>query len=394
MAPSGDFYTLLKVSQSASPEEIADALRRELMMWSRRAANAPKAADRSEAEQRVEELGQAKATLTDPARRAAYDQTLGIKPRMPIIESIIPETWRDQQPPSDPTQRYRPPRGAGWQAWIGVMFRWARAHKRISALIVIVLIAVIASAGHGGSGGGSSKVSPQTRAAIQAAIVPAIESCAQSAETDPANCPQDVGVEGVTGVVWHLYGDPATGVEITPSGSGYTVVGATVMTLHYDEDGDTTFEVEDIDYQATATVNNGHARLHELQASDEQSTETKPRPNLSDRAVDAAVQAAFARCVASTSVVPPEYCPANDPDADPDSGTQVTWSMASRANPLLNSTISYDSTYGVLHVVGSYNLSIHFVEDGDAESQNFTGDYDAVVADERGSATVLDIQSS
>jgi hypothetical protein len=96
-----DYYTLLKVSRGASAEEIEDALRQRLMIWSRRASNAPKAADRHEAEQQVELLGQAKTILTDPARRAQYDHTLaGDQPEQvpwPIPHRNTPDPWPNFQ---------------------------------------------------------------------------------------------------------------------------------------------------------------------------------------------------------------------------------------------------------------------------------------------------------
>jgi tetratricopeptide (TPR) repeat protein len=73
---SDDYYALLKVPRDASAQEVEDALRQQLNIWSRRANNAPRAADRREAEENVELLQKAKAALTDPAHRDEHDRAL------------------------------------------------------------------------------------------------------------------------------------------------------------------------------------------------------------------------------------------------------------------------------------------------------------------------------
>ncbi len=100
-----DYYAVLKVPRDASTEDIQDALRQENMKWSRRSNNAPRAADRHEAEQRVELLAQAKSVLTDPARRAQYDASIGIAPRAPVmnpVDSPWPRVERPQPQPQPP----------------------------------------------------------------------------------------------------------------------------------------------------------------------------------------------------------------------------------------------------------------------------------------------------
>jgi hypothetical protein len=71
-----DYYSLIKVSRDASAEDIRKAIQHERIGWSNRANNAAAVADREEAEERVELLGEIKDVLTDPDRRAQYDKTL------------------------------------------------------------------------------------------------------------------------------------------------------------------------------------------------------------------------------------------------------------------------------------------------------------------------------
>jgi curved DNA-binding protein CbpA len=104
-----DYYAVLKVPRDASIEDIQDALRQENMKWSRRSNNAPRAADRHEAEQRVELLAQAKSVLTDPARRAQYDASIGIAPRAPVMNPVDSPWPRVEQPQPQPQPPMWPP---------------------------------------------------------------------------------------------------------------------------------------------------------------------------------------------------------------------------------------------------------------------------------------------
>ncbi|HTB50203.1 MAG TPA: tetratricopeptide repeat protein [Solirubrobacteraceae bacterium] len=73
---SEDYYALLGLPRDASLEEVEDALRQQLNVWSRRVNNAPRAADRREAEEKVELLEQAKAVLRDKSGRLEYECAL------------------------------------------------------------------------------------------------------------------------------------------------------------------------------------------------------------------------------------------------------------------------------------------------------------------------------
>jgi hypothetical protein len=78
-----DYNKVLGVQRTALLEDIQDASREASVRWSRRANTAPKAADRSNAEQRVELLAEIKSVLTDPARKSQYDATPGGGQRSP-----------------------------------------------------------------------------------------------------------------------------------------------------------------------------------------------------------------------------------------------------------------------------------------------------------------------
>jgi curved DNA-binding protein CbpA len=108
---AADLYSLIKVSRDATVADIEDAWRGEHKKWSNRSNNAPRAADRLEADQRVEELASVKAVLTNPARRAEYDISIGrrsdgAKPRPPVDPG-----WPEDPPPVNP--KWPDPPGGG-----------------------------------------------------------------------------------------------------------------------------------------------------------------------------------------------------------------------------------------------------------------------------------------
>lgn len=71
------YYQILQVDPAADPEVIDAAFRRLALKFHPDRSSVPDAADR------MRELLEAKACLSDPAKRRAYDQTLGIVRRQP-----------------------------------------------------------------------------------------------------------------------------------------------------------------------------------------------------------------------------------------------------------------------------------------------------------------------
>lgn len=69
------FYQVLQVDPAADPEVIDAAFRRLALKYHPDRSTVPDAADR------MRDLLEAKACLSDPTRRRAYDATLGIVPR-------------------------------------------------------------------------------------------------------------------------------------------------------------------------------------------------------------------------------------------------------------------------------------------------------------------------
>ena len=79
------YYQILQVDPAADPEVIEAAFRRLALKYHPDRSAVPDAADR------MRELLEAKACLTDPDRRRVYDASLGIAPRRPRPAAMRPE---------------------------------------------------------------------------------------------------------------------------------------------------------------------------------------------------------------------------------------------------------------------------------------------------------------
>ena len=79
------YYQILQVHPAADPDVIEAAFRRLALKYHPDRSAVPDAADR------MRELLEAKACLTDPDRRRVYDASLGIAPRRPRPAAMRPE---------------------------------------------------------------------------------------------------------------------------------------------------------------------------------------------------------------------------------------------------------------------------------------------------------------
>jgi Flp pilus assembly protein TadD len=101
-APVANYYSELKVSPTASADEIKKAIHRELRVWSNR-TNAPQIERRQEAERKVKLLEEAEAVLLEATKRSEYDRNLRSaggperevgEAELKDITDLVHEGWR------------------------------------------------------------------------------------------------------------------------------------------------------------------------------------------------------------------------------------------------------------------------------------------------------------
>lgn len=281
------------------------------------------------------------------------------------------------------------------------LLAWSRQHPKRAAVGVLAVIVVvsIANAGggkpHSGSGSSASKLpAGATPAVVLAPVVSAIESCAKAATGSPANCPQH-SWNGASTVVWTLYGDPGSGAQIAYSGGVFTVAGHTVMTEQdVQSSSATNVHVDHVGYQAAVNWNSGHPSLSALASLDQEPSPAivVARPEAaSDAAVSQALVGAYDQCLSSTKPTLPAGCLGlNALDYAPNSTPSVTWH--SGQDVLLNTRVTYDSSYGVFHVIGSYVVDLSWQDPNTgAGSHTYSGNYDAQIAYSGGRLQIMNI---
>jgi hypothetical protein len=190
-----------------------------------------------------------------------------------------------------------------------------------------------------------------------------------------------------SGVVWKLYGNPVSGAQIEGGGSSYTVFGVATMTVSYVDYFGAQFSEQNVPYEAVvhSTGTTWHLSLMEAMQDTPPNPVVIPRPLVNGVQLRSIVRGAFRICVASRSPTPPPICPAQSSDQ---SGGY--WTM--QGNPLRNSAVTYDSSTGLLHVVGSYALEYHYYLYG-PNTDPLSGTYDAQIADNNGHLVLLTMQS-
>jgi tetratricopeptide (TPR) repeat protein len=97
-----NYYSILKVSQSASVDDVKNAINRELRLWSNR-TNAPQIERRQEAERMVKLLEEAESILLNENKRSEYNKKLATAPSeerkiddqdIAGKEDLVKEGWR------------------------------------------------------------------------------------------------------------------------------------------------------------------------------------------------------------------------------------------------------------------------------------------------------------
>lgn len=267
------------------------------------------------------------------------------------------------------------------------------------ALIFIVFVVISVGGWLFGSGHSEppfpkkSQIWPSgaNQAAIMAPIITQLQSCAKEVVLAPANCPQSTSDtdSGATNVRWSLYGSSDAGARIVYHDGRFDVIGHTVMTVAYQSSyGGPAFSVQLVQYRASVTWHHSTASLVNLQPS---SIKPKPaisvvNPNIPWSQLRSAVSMTFQICIRHGSPMPP-YCPVTDST----SATDAKWALS--GDPLLNARATYDPSWGLIHVIGSYAAVLHYQDVFGPETEPHSGTYDAILAVDNNGIHTLQIQN-
>jgi hypothetical protein len=275
-------------------------------------------------------------------------------------------------------------------------------------VVLFVLIAVIIYVINllSGSGNSAPQVSFPARSgpwptgattgAVTAPVVAKLEDCAKAPVLAPVNCPQSEPdyYAGAVDVRWSLHGNATDGAKIVFWRHEFYVLGNAVMEVTYADASNTNYlDVRVVHYLARLRWQNSHASLVGIRAVSAESGPRiiKSRPVVTWSQVAGAVRVAFSHCVAVRHAPLPPYCPTNPYSGAPQG--QARWRLT--ADPLLNAQQSFDPASGLIHVIGSYAMSVSYSLPLIGIQRDFqSGNYNATISLDQGRLNVLQITAS
>jgi hypothetical protein len=217
-----------------------------------------------------------------------------------------------------------------------------------------------------------------------------LASCAEEPLLSPEYCPQSVSssADNVSNVQWVIHGSPTYGARIAYHNGRFYILGHAVMTVTYDSDSGSQWQMQIFGYEAVVTWDGGHATLASSSAVSLTGGPSvmKHNPNLPWSEVSNVVETGFRQCAASHVAPLPPQCP----DIG-NGGSGVRWQLMN--NPLLNARESFDVSTGLVHVTGSFVLSESYSELlFGHQTYTWSGYYNASISLDGTSITLLELE--
>ncbi|MFG2058972.1 hypothetical protein ACGFI9_33615 [Micromonospora sp. NPDC048930] len=234
-------------------------------------------------------------------------------------------------------------------------------------------------------------------AAVLAAALGGLQSCAKAVVLQPQNCPQQVkdwGVSDASTVTWRIHGVPGDGAVIHYNGKEgrFHVLGTAVMTASYETASGPALKLRIIEFWARVEWAAGKAKLAELRNYDDtpRPVTEKRDPQVPDEIALSLVKAAFERCVKTRkSQLPPE-CPDTYSGAG---SSRVSWKL--NGDPSINAKPRFEPSTGLIHVAGDFSMTASYRQMFfGATSQPISGKYDAILSVDDGKPQVLRINAA
>ncbi|MFG2061078.1 hypothetical protein ACGFIK_06620 [Micromonospora sp. NPDC048871] len=234
-----------------------------------------------------------------------------------------------------------------------------------------------------------------TQQAVAAAASDWLDRCQKSDSPSPANCPQSlVETSGnVSKVHWTFYGNPVEAVVIhyNEAETRFDVLGTVVVAADYTVRKESRRVVTPMKYWAKVHWVDGRLDVQEIKEHSALGDPeiAKQDPKQAWDPVAAKLKDAFTQCVRGAGSGMPAGCP----DWRPPSGaTKIEWSLT--GDPLLTARASFDPKFGILHVKGTYGLTVRYKSLGSAKGENRTTNYDAIIAPTPTGPVVLEIKEA
>ncbi|NUT96490.1 MAG: hypothetical protein HOY78_31125 [Saccharothrix sp.] len=222
---------------------------------------------------------------------------------------------------------------------------------------------------------------------VRTAVRAAITDCAKAVVAAPANCPQsEAGAAGKI-VAWSLHGDPVDGLQAAWGEDRFNVRGNAVMSILFEDAWGEKIKTRVIGYSTQVFWRDGQAKVSPIAGLPARiESIRKVVPDVTFDEIRPLVKGVFDDCAKVAQMPFPVRCPevmiANQGPA--------VWSFS--GDPLVNASMAFEESSGLLHVTGSFaskiNYEIRYF--GPAEYQ-FSGDFDALVAVDSGEPRVLQV---
>ncbi|TCB94434.1 hypothetical protein E0H26_21145 [Micromonospora zingiberis] len=234
-------------------------------------------------------------------------------------------------------------------------------------------------------------------AAVLAAALAGLHSCAKALVLQPQNCPQHVkdwGAGDATTVTWRIHGVPGDGAVIHYNGEEgrFHVLGTAVMTASYETASGPNLKLRVIQFWARVEWAAGEAKLAELRHYDDtpRPAVEKSNPQIPHDLALSLVKAAFAKCVKTRKPQLPPECPETYSGAG--SG-RVSWKL--NGDPSINAKPRFEPSTGLIRVDGNYSMTASYSRlFFGATSEPASGRYDAILSVDDGKARVLRINAA
>lgn len=266
--------------------------------------------------------------------------------------------------------------------------------------IALIFIAVVANSA--GSGTPSPTIPFPVRnspwppganvTSLEAPVVSRLQACAKAPVLAPVNCPQSQSDDysDVTRIHWSLHGDAASGAKVVYYKGQFYVGGNAVMTVAYSDAGGDNLVVQVVHYRAHVLWQDGRATLLGIRGVSAASgpVVVKQKPNVAWNKIRESVRSAFNRCAEARSAPLPPQCPVEQDSGI--AGSNARWRLT--ADPLLNTQETFDPASGLIHVIGSFAMSVTYPVFLFGKQHNSeAGNYDATVSVDGAKIDVLQI---